>query len=185
LAIRAVVGQQVSVAGAATTLGRLVELAAGLPETTAIETAAERPDQLLPGFPTADQVAAAPLDQLGMPGKRRATVLALATAVADGTIDLSPAADREQTTAKLLEVPGIGPWTAGYIAMRALNDPDGWPVGDLVLRNSLGVDAKTLEQRSEAWRPWRAYAAMSLWGTAGQAAARQDQKNTAERNTRG
>ena len=185
LAIRAVVGQQVSVAGAATTLGRLVELAAGLPETTAIETAAERPDQLLPGFPTADQVAVAPLDQLGMPGKRRATVLALATAVAEGTIDLSPAADREQTTAKLLEVPGIGPWTAGYIAMRALNDPDGWPVGDLVLRNSLGVDAKTLEQRSEAWRPWRAYAAMTLWGTAGQAAARQDQKNTAERNTRG
>lgn len=176
LAVRAVVGQQVSVAGAATTLGRLVLLATEDSETGTGNEPAEQGDRaspdrgndrLLGGFPSAAKVAAAPLDRLGMPGKRRATVLALASAVADGTIDLSPAADRERTTAQLLEVPGIGPWTAGYIAMRALNDPDGWPVGDLVLRNSLGVDAKTLEKRAETWRPWRAYAAMTLWGTAG------------------
>lgn len=178
LAVRAIIGQQVSVAGAATLLGRLVSLAIGeSPEATEAKNGrnghegqdSDEPEghKLLPGFPTAEQVAAAPLDQLGMPGKRRATVLALAEAVAEAKIDLSPAADREQTAAKLLELPGIGPWTAGYIAMRALNDPDGWPVGDLVLRNSLGVDAKTLEKRSEAWRPWRAYAAMTLWGTSG------------------
>ncbi|MEM7325193.1 MAG: AlkA N-terminal domain-containing protein, partial [Actinomycetota bacterium] len=170
LAVRAVVGQQVSVAGAATTLGRLVALATGSDaDPTDDDNAGSAADEsvLLPGFPTAAQVAAAPLDRLGMPSRRRSTVLALATAVADGTIDLSPAADVERTTAQLLELPGIGPWTAGYIAMRALNDPDGWPVGDLVLRNSLGVDQKTLEHRAERWRPWRAYAAMTLWSTAG------------------
>ncbi|MCL4158902.1 UNVERIFIED_CONTAM: hypothetical protein GTU68_050994 [Idotea baltica] len=159
LAIRAVVGQQVSVAGARTTLGNLVSLAVGQPD------ADEQADSLLSGFPTPEQIVAAPLDRLGMPGRRRETVLALATAVAEQKIDLSPAGDRQQTIAQLLAVPGIGPWTAGYITMRALNDPDGWPVGDLVLRNSLGVEAKELEQRAENWRPWRAYAALLLWNS--------------------
>ncbi|MGI9598573.1 MAG: DNA-3-methyladenine glycosylase 2 family protein [Acidimicrobiales bacterium] len=193
LAIRAVVGQQVSVAGASTTLANLVTLAVGPPPEG---TPAGEPDERgrRPGpdpdldpdpnarsgsesvggdrdpalhqrFPTADEIASAPLDELGMPGKRRATIRALAEAVADGRIDLSAAADRERTAAQLLDVPGIGPWTAGYVAMRALNDPDGWPVGDLVLRNSLGTDAKELERRAERWRPWRAYAALLLWNT--------------------
>ncbi|MGH1489093.1 MAG: DNA-3-methyladenine glycosylase 2 family protein [Acidimicrobiales bacterium] len=161
LAIRAVVGQQVSVAGARTTLGNLVSLAVG--QTDSLPDG--ETDSLLSSFPTPEQIVAAPLDRLGMPGRRRETVLALATAVAEQKIDLSPAGDRQRTVAQLLEVPGIGPWTAGYITMRALNDPDGWPVGDLVLRNSLGVEAKELEQRAESWRPWRAYAALLLWNS--------------------
>ncbi len=162
LAVRAIVGQQVSVAGARTTLGKLVSLAGAESDDSADDSG-----RRLRPFPTPEQVLAAPLDQLGMPARRRETVLALARVVADGTIDLSPAADREETAARLLDVPGIGPWTAGYITMRALNDPDGWPVGDLVLRNSLGVEAKELERRAEHWRPWRAYAALLLWNTSG------------------
>ncbi|MEM7274363.1 MAG: Ada metal-binding domain-containing protein [Actinomycetota bacterium] len=174
VAIRAVIGQQVSVAGAATTLASLLTLVDGGDDHddqpgdhrdgSGAGTDADRP--LRAGFPTAAEVAAAPLDRLGMPARRRATVRALAEAVADGRIDLSPAADRRRTTADLLALPGIGPWTAGYITMRALNDPDGWPSGDLVLRNSLGVDAAQLERRAERWRPFRAYAAMTLWATA-------------------
>lgn len=162
LTIRAVVGQQVSVAGARTTLAKLVSLA-----TDGSGEPAGAGEIVHHGFPSADQIASAPLDRLGMPGKRRATVKAIAELVADGQLDLSPAADREQTVQRLLAVPGIGPWTAGYVAMRALNDPNGWPVGDLVLRNSLGVDAKELERRAERWQPWRAYAALLLWSTSG------------------
>ncbi len=166
LAVRAVLGQQVSVAGARTTLSKLVALAdqgpAPAPDETSDSTIT------MSGFPTAAQVVAAPLDRLGVPSRRRETVRALAVAVAEEHIDLSPAADRDTTVQALLALPGIGPWTAGYIAMRALNDPDGWPVGDLVLRNSLGVDGAELERRAERWRPWRAYAAMTLWNTANQ-----------------
>lgn len=172
VAVRAVIGQQVSVAGARTTLSKLVTLAA---EST-------MPDGGEPvihhRFPTPGQIAAAPLDQLGVPARRRATVKALAQAVADGRIDLSAAADRTRTAAQLLALDGIGPWTAGYIAMRALNDPDGWPVGDLVLRKSLGVDATELERRAERWKPWRAYAALLLWNT-----SRTDHTNAIEQGS--
>ena len=176
VAVRAVVGQQVSVAGAATTLGRLVDLVAGHDPTPDPESSAESPpdDPIRHhGFPDADRVAAAPLDRLAMPTRRRETILQLARAVASGHIDLSNAADPRETEARLLDVAGIGPWTAGYIAMRALGDPDGWPVGDLVLRRSLArtsadaVGAGSLEARAERWRPWRGYAAMLLWATAG------------------
>ncbi len=210
LAIRAVIGQQVSVAGAATLLGRLVNLAThdggrSTPEDSDAQDASDesdsndgRPDAsgeptiIHQGFPSAAQVAEAPLDSLGMPGKRRDTIRALAEAVAEGRIDLSPAADRDKTAADLLAVPGIGPWTAGYIAMRALDDPDGWPTGDLVLRNSLArsaddpsatpaQQAKDLEQRAERWRPWRAYAAMLLWKTA---AENSKSQNTESQNSK-
>ncbi len=179
LAIRAVVGQQVSVAGASTLLGRLLQLADGRGDGGPNrEEQADDPAIVHHGFPSAAQIAEAPLDRLGMPQTRRDTIRALAEAVADGRIDLSPAADRDRTAADLLAVPGIGPWTAGYIAMRALADPDGWPTGDLVLRNSFARSTcdgestdqvqrgKDLERRSDRWRPWRAYAAMVLWKTA-------------------
>jgi AraC family transcriptional regulator of adaptative response / DNA-3-methyladenine glycosylase II len=182
VAVRAVLGQQVSVAGAATTLGRLLDIVGPAPATdddpaTATdaggETAHRQP--LRCGFPTAADVAGASLEQLGIPQRRRQTLRALSEAVADGGIDLSPAADREQTLDALLALPGIGPWTAGYIAMRALSDPDGWPSGDLVLRKSLAaatggdVSSTELDQRAERWRPWRAYAAMALWATSNSA----------------
>ncbi len=175
LAVRAVVGQQVSVAAAATTLAKLVEVASpgtggdGHGPSDGDTTTATT--DLAGGFPSADAIAGAPLDEVGMPGKRRATLRALAEAVADGRLDLSVGSDRQQTEAQLLALPGIGPWTAGYIAMRALGDPDGWPSGDLVLRQSITaagdplVPSRELDRRAEQWRPWRGYAAMLLWAT--------------------
>jgi len=151
IAIRAVVGQQISVAGARTLLGRLVEMTSNGPTGTRC------------GFPSAEQVAESSLDELGMPGRRRATILGLARAVADGQLELGPHVDPDQARHDLQALPGIGPWTAGYVVMRALSDPDGWPVGDLALRRSLGCSARELEQRAATWSPWRAYAALTLW----------------------
>jgi AraC family transcriptional regulator of adaptative response / DNA-3-methyladenine glycosylase II len=178
VAVRAVVGQQVSVAGAATTLARLVDLATGREGDDDRRAGPGDGDGdgdgiVHRGFPTAEQVAAAPLERLGMPGRRRDTIRAVAEAVAEGRLDLSPAADRAELESHLLALPGVGPWTAGYIAMRGLGDPDGWPTGDLVLRRSVSptdgptVSARELEARAERWRPWRAYGAMVLWATAG------------------
>ncbi|MCP4223243.1 MAG: DNA-3-methyladenine glycosylase 2 family protein [Actinomycetia bacterium] len=150
IAIRAVVGQQVSVAAARTLLGRLIKLT-------------NDPDEPVQRFPTPDQVAAAPLDQLGMPNSRRATILAVATAMAKEQLDLGPHVDPDRTRADLEAIKGIGPWTAGYITMRALGDPDGWPRGDLVLRRSLDCSTAELEERARSWKPWRAYAALLLW----------------------
>ncbi len=147
--VRAIVGQQVSVAGARTLLGRLVATCEG---------EAGR-------FPSPEAVAAADLDSLGMPGRRRATIQAAASAVVDGAIPLDATVDPDVLRAALEAIPGIGPWTAGYVAMRALSDPDGWPPGDLGLRRSAGLSATDLERRAERWRPWRAYAALHLWTT--------------------
>jgi AraC family transcriptional regulator of adaptative response / DNA-3-methyladenine glycosylase II len=148
LAVRAVVGQQVSVKAARTLLGRLVELAGTSPG----------------GFPTPDALASGDVvAQLGMPQRRRATIAALARAFADERVVLAPHTDPAAARRQLLAITGVGPWTAGYITMRALGDPDGWPVGDLGLRRSLDVTAGELETRAERWRPWRAYAAMLLW----------------------
>jgi AraC family transcriptional regulator of adaptative response / DNA-3-methyladenine glycosylase II len=149
IAVRAVIGQQVSVAAARTMLGRLVTLASPEPGAR---------------FPPAEVLATTPrLDELGMPGRRRETLRALARAVAAGQVVLGPQAEPDETRRQLLAIDGIGPWTAGYIAMRALGDPDAWPTGDLGLRRSLGVPAAELEARAESWRPWRAYAALLLW----------------------
>ncbi len=155
VAVRAVVGQQVSVAGARTLLGRLLAL-----------VSATSPEIGATGFPTPDAVAATDLTELGMPQRRKDTITTVARAVADGAVDLGPNADSEEVATQLLALPGIGPWTAGYIAMRALGDPDGWPAADLVLCQSLGVTKQELADRSAAWRPWRAYAALVLWHTA-------------------
>ena len=155
LAVRAVVGQQVSVAGARTLLGRLVERY-GKPLT------APR-GSLTHAFPTADAIADADLDGLGMTGARCRTLRALARETASGRLALDPLADREETRQRLSAVPGIGPWTVEYVAMRALGDPDAFPATDLVLRRRLGDDGV---RRAEPWRPWRAYAAMHLWNSA-------------------
>jgi AraC family transcriptional regulator of adaptative response / DNA-3-methyladenine glycosylase II len=112
-------------------------------------------------FPAPAAIAAAPLERIGMPDARRRTLRALCGALASGELDLG---DR----ARLLAVPGIGPWTADYVALRALGDPDAFPAGDLGLRRgarALGIaaDAVGLEARAERWRPWRRYAAHHLW----------------------
>jgi AraC family transcriptional regulator of adaptative response / DNA-3-methyladenine glycosylase II len=111
----------------------------------------------------ADRLAAVSPDQIaatGMPLTRARTLVELARATAGGMLDLRPGADPDATLARLIELPGIGPWTAQYIAMRALHWPDAFPATDLIIRRVLGDDAI---RASERWRPWRAYAAMHLW----------------------
>lgn len=154
LAVRAVIGQQVSVRAATTIVARLVDRY-GAP----IETTVEGLDRL---FPTAERIAdagARRIAALGMPGARAATVARLAAAVAAGELTLARgaiAAGREG----LGRIPGIGPWTTEYISLRALGDPDAFPLGDSALRAAFDGDLRVV---CEAWRPWRAYAAARLW----------------------
>src|SRR3954468_13396352 len=156
LAVRAVLGQQVSVAAARTFAARLVQRC-GKPLD------APR-GALTHAFPTADAVAGVNLDGLGLTTARVRTLRAVATEVATGRLSLDPIADRDETKTRLAALPGIGPWTVDYVAMRALGDPDAFPSTDLVLKRVLGKSAITI---AEAWRPWRAYAAMHVWAMSG------------------
>ncbi|MEA2479226.1 MAG: AraC family transcriptional regulator [Thermoleophilaceae bacterium] len=164
LAVRAVLGQQVSVSGARTVAGRLVErYGESLPA----------PDgELTHVFPSAAALAAADPQDLPMPRRRAGALIGLCAALCDGGLSLDPGGDLEGTRAALLDLPGIGPWTAGYVAMRALGDADAWPPGDLGLRHAverLGAagDGDALTRRAERWRPWRAYATLHLWTSLG------------------
>ncbi len=159
LAIRAILGQQVTVRGATTLTGRLVQ-ALGRP------VAAE--GGLTHLFPRPEVLADGDLSAVGIPRARAASIRALARAVADGTLALDASRGLDDAVARLCAVPGVGPWTAQYIAMRGLGEPDAFPVGDLGLRQALGngagpLTAAAVERLAEAWRPWRAYAAMHLW----------------------
>ena len=162
LAVRAIVGQQVSVAGARTMVGRLVQaLGEPLPRANG---------SLTHLFPTPERIAQADLQALGFTIRRAAALRALAEKVASGDITLDHGADRAKTMAQLLDVPGIGSWTAAYISMRALGDPDAFPATDLGLRHALELHSSALTQRqllaeAEAWRPWRSYAVMHLWAS--------------------
>jgi AraC family transcriptional regulator of adaptative response / DNA-3-methyladenine glycosylase II len=157
LAVRTVVGQQVSVAGACTVLGRLVA-AHGTPVETGVEG-------LTHLFPRAAVLADVDPETLPMPRSRGRAIAALATALADGSIALDRSAARADVRAGLLALPGIGPWTADYVAMRALGDPDVFLPTDIGVRRALGAlghPADTIPD-PEAWRPWRSYALMHLW----------------------
>lgn len=166
LALRAVLGQQISVMAARTLAGRLVRACGeALPDDLCAELA---PHGLTHLAPTAPAVAAADLSGLGVTGARQVTLHVLAHAVASDALTLTPSADSAATLASLRALPGIGPWTASYIALRALRDPDAWPAEDLGLRRACAHDGAlpsvaTLRQRAEAWRPWRGYAALALW----------------------
>jgi AraC family transcriptional regulator, regulatory protein of adaptative response / DNA-3-methyladenine glycosylase II len=157
LAVRAVLGQQVSVAGARTLAGRLtVALGAPLPDGLA-------DDELTHAFPTAAAIAAADPTQMPLTRARAHALTTLCGAVADGSLALDPGADRDATRERLLTLPGIGPWTAEYVAMRALGDPDAFPATDLGVAKALerlgpGVDP-------DRWRPWRASAVQHLWAS--------------------
>lgn len=160
LVVRAILGQQVSVAAARTMLGRVASrFGIELPDA----------DGEVPRlFPSAERLANAPLEELGITRRRAATIRRVASAVADGEIDLDLGADTDRTGRALLEFDGIGPWTVEYVRMRALRDRDAFPVTDLGIRRAmerLGVDPTpaAIADRAEAWRPWRAYAAMVLW----------------------
>ena len=173
VAVRAIVGQQISVAGARTVLGRIVAGAAGTaPDVTDVTDApdvtgaAAGPD-LVP-FPDAAAVAEAPDEAFAMPAARRATIRALAAAVAGGALTLHDGADRAEAEAALRRIPGIGAWTAGYVAMRALGDPDVFLPTDLAVRRGaarLGLpdDPARLDEHARRWRPWRSYAVLRLW----------------------
>ncbi|WP_239125513.1 DNA-3-methyladenine glycosylase 2 family protein [Catellatospora bangladeshensis] len=211
MAVRAVVGQQISVSGARTVLARLCAAAAalddaelgrpaptrhpatGLDDRPGTRTAAERsgsfgetagmsarlaavspklqPGQgTMPGFPTPEQVLALPDEVFAMPGARRRTVRALAEAVRDG-LRLDAGSDRAATREALLALPGVGPWTADYVALRALGDPDVLLTTDLGTRRgakALGLpdDPAALARHAERWRPWRSYAQIRLWRAA-------------------
>ncbi|MEM7340880.1 MAG: Ada metal-binding domain-containing protein [Actinomycetota bacterium] len=165
LVVRAIVGQQVSVAGARTLLGQLVRLVACGSKGGELDDGRGHAAEPVEMFPTAETVASADLSTLGMPTRRRDTITGVARAVVDGRLDLSRSASPEALQRQLVDLPGIGPWTAGYVTMRVLGDSDAWPTNDLGLRRSLGIDAAALERRAENWRPWRAYAALLLWHT--------------------
>ncbi len=167
LAIRAVLGQQVSVAAASPLAGRLVACL-GTP-------IADGPAGVDRCFPSAATIASASVETLaaiGLPRARAAALHAIARAV-DGGLELEPGLDPTATTAALLALPGIGPWTASYLAMRALRWPDAFPAGDLVLQRALGVTTAAAAERAVApLRPWRAYAAVHLWASSPPPASR-------------
>jgi len=154
LAVRAIAGQQCSVAAARTLVGRIVETY-GAP--------IDAGDGLTHLFPAPRALAEAPLEALGLMPARAAAIRALAAAVIGGSLPLDGDVDATAVRTALTALPGIGPWTAEYVAMRSLGDPDAFPVGDLALARAAGLDGRALASRSEAWRPWRAYAALHLW----------------------
>ena len=162
LAVRAVVGQQISVKGARTLLGRMAQ-ALG-------EAVDDAGAGLGRRFPTAARMAScAPseITVLGITGGRARTLIALAQAVAAGDLDLAPGVDVDATMQRLEALPGIGVWTAQYVAMRALAWPDAFLANDLVVLRAMGeTRAPRAKERSEAWRPWRAYAVLHLWRNA-------------------
>ncbi|HZS94919.1 MAG TPA: AlkA N-terminal domain-containing protein [Chloroflexota bacterium] len=176
MAARAVVGQQISIEAARTLVGRLArDLGESLPQ---------RDGRLERLFPRPEAVADADLSRLGLTRARAETLRRLASTVATGGVALDRGADREETRARLLAIPGIGPWTASYIAMRALGDPDAFLESDLAVRRAaerLGLDPtpRSLLAYAERWRPWRAYAVLYLWETLATAGSLQPARKEA------
>ncbi|MFJ6560332.1 AlkA N-terminal domain-containing protein [Streptomyces sp. NPDC091412] len=161
-ALRAVLGQQVSTAAARTHAGRLAAVHG--------EPVDDPEGGLTHLFPAPEALAALDPESLAMPRTRRTTLLTLAGQLADGTLHLGVESDWEETRARLLALPGFGPWTADVIAMRALGDPDAFLPTDLGIRRAareLGLPSTpaALTARAAAWRPWRAYAVQYLWAT--------------------
>jgi AraC family transcriptional regulator of adaptative response / DNA-3-methyladenine glycosylase II len=160
LAVRAVLGQQVSVAAARTAAGRLTD-AYG-------ERVAQPQGAVVALFPSAATLAALAPASLPMPSSRATALVGLCGALASGELRLDPTADRDEALAALLALPGIGPWTAGYVAMRALGDPDLFLVEDLGVRHGLGriggpTGRREARELAAAWAPWRSYASQYLW----------------------
>jgi AraC family transcriptional regulator of adaptative response / DNA-3-methyladenine glycosylase II len=161
IAVRAVLGQQVSVAAARTFTARLArQFGSALP--------GDAGDGFQHLFPTPGSLADADVERIGLPRKRADTVRAVARAVLAGDVDTGGERTLDDFVARWCELPGIGPWTAHYIALRALGHPDAFPAGDLVLQKAASGDgarlgAAALATRAEAWRPWRAYAVIHLW----------------------
>ena len=175
-AVRALLGQQVSVAAATTLAGRFAA-AFGKPYAGG--------EQLRVRFPTAREVAKQSIDaiaKIGLPGARAAAVHALATAVATKKLELHGVRDLERFVAEVTALPGIGPWTAHYLAMRALHLPDAFPAADLGVKKALdGASPRVAETRAEAGRPFRSYAVMYLWSSLGGSNVEEDDREVTDR----
>ncbi len=156
LAIRAILGQQVTVRGATTLTGKLVR-------EFGVQVTSRRGISHL--FPVPEKLAEANFSRMGLTRVRALTIRSLARAVCDGVISFS-GLNIDEFIARFRELPGIGDWTAQYVAMRAFNEPDAFPASDLGLLRAAGLtNPRELAAKAEAWRPWRAYAAMYLWQT--------------------
>ena len=183
LAVRAVLGQQITVRAACTLATRLVQRY-GAPFATPLPT-------LNRLFPTPQALCHATPDDLGALGivrQRQGAIVALAQAVHSGALQLYPGAPLADTMAALQALPGIGPWTAHYIAMRALRWPDAFPSGDVALHKALGVQdcahpQRAAEAASERWRPWRSYAVLRAWARLADPAATPTPPRTAAEPT--
>ncbi len=163
LGVRAILGQQVTVRGATTLAGRLVERYGT--EVASVDPSVDRL------FPAPERLVDADIASLGMPRRRGETICNFAAAMIESPSLLDGSLGFDEAVDRLCAIPGIGPWTAQYVAMRALGAPDAFPASDLGLRKALAaltgepVSAAFLAKRSESWRPWRAYAALLLWGS--------------------
>lgn len=165
LAVRAIVGQQVSVAAARTVLGQLTQRY-GDPLVEATGPITHR-------FPTAETLADVDPAELPFPRKRGEALRSLALLVAHEGVCFDAGADSAAALAALLDIPGVGPWTASYVSMRALSDPDAFPVGDVGIRHALtrlgrAAEGPAATAVAEPWRPWRSYAVMHLWSSLGE-----------------
>ena len=161
-AVRAILGQQVSVARATELAGALcTRYGAG-------------------DFPTPQQLVRENPAAIGMPGKRGGAITALAKAATDGALVLDESAEPKELTEALCAIPGVGPWTAGYIGMRVARDPDAFPDSDWVVLKMLGATPAGARRQAEAWRPWRAYAVMTLWWRAQLQRAQRDSLSAAQ-----
>nr|WP_281349074.1 AlkA N-terminal domain-containing protein [Microvirga thermotolerans] len=171
VAMRAILGQQVSVEAGRRLVSRLARICG-----TPVPDPQGGDDGLALAFPTAEQVLAADLSPLGMPNARKAALKAVAEAAAADPDLFRPLASVEETVARLCAIRGIGEWTAQYIALRAVREPDAFPASDVgLLRSAAGEGGlrpspAELRKRAEAWRPWRAYAAQHLWAADGRSA---------------
>ncbi len=199
-AVRALLGQQVSVAAATTLAGRFAA-AFGAPygverpspagrgrsvvdPLAAHEVERAGDDPLAVRFPTAREIAARSVDaiaKIGLPAARAAAIHALATAIAAGTLRLDGARELDAFVAEATALPGIGPWTAHYLAMRALHAADAFPAADLGIKKALAAGPRDAEARAEAWRPFRSYAVMHLWSTLGGSDVEDDVREVTDR----
>jgi AraC family transcriptional regulator of adaptative response / DNA-3-methyladenine glycosylase II len=160
LAVRAILGQQVSIRAASTLAGRLVERY-GEPVTLRLPAVTHR-------FPAPSRLVEVDVRSIGLPVARAEAIRTLSKAILDGTVVLDGSRGLDETVTSLTALPGIGMWTAHYVAMRALAEPDAFPVGDHGLRKALSENGRrasdaALVRSAEAWRPFRAYAALHLW----------------------
>jgi AraC family transcriptional regulator of adaptative response / DNA-3-methyladenine glycosylase II len=165
IGVRAIIGQQVTVAGASTLTGRLVERHGN-------RVTGATPPGLTHTFPSAETLAEADLDGIGLTRARIRAIRGFAAAVAEERVRLDPSAPLDELVGSITAVPGVGPWTAHYIALR-IGEPDALPASDLGLRRALAgasapavlPSADELTARADAWRPWRALAADHLWSS--------------------